>query len=65
MTTRKDDNEKYKWIVIIGTGLFLIWGFAAFEEKVNDYSKVLGFIVGPILMYLIYKIMKLIWPDLW
>jgi len=61
----KDNNEQYKLIVIIGTGLFLLWGFAAFQEKVSDYSSVLGWIVGPILMYLIYKIMKAIWPDLW
>jgi hypothetical protein len=61
----KDNNDQYKLIVIIGTGLFLLWGFAAFQEKVSDYSSVLGWIVGPILMYLIYKIMKAIWPDLW
>ncbi len=61
----KDNNEKYKWIVIIGTGLFLLWGFAAFQEKVSEYSSVLGWIVGPILMFFIYKIMKAIWPDLW
>jgi hypothetical protein len=61
----KDNNEQYKLIVIIGTGLFLLWGFAAFQEKVSGFSSVLGWIVGPILMYLIYKIMKAIWPDLW
>jgi len=61
----KDNNEQYKLIVIIGTGLFLLWGFAAFQEKVSEFSSVLGWIVGPILMYLIYKIMKAIWPDLW
>ena len=60
----KDNNEQYKLIVIIGTGLFLLWGFASFQEKVNDVSIILGIIVGPILMYLIYKIMKAIWPDL-
>ena len=61
----KDNNDQYKLIVIVGTGLFLLWGFAAFQEKVSNYSSVLGWIVGPILMYLIYKIMKAIWPDLW
>jgi hypothetical protein len=65
MAGQKDDNGIYKLIVIIGTGLFLLWGFATFQEKVSDYSKIIGFIIGPILMYLIYKIMKSIWPDLW
>lgn len=63
--SEKDNNEQYKWIVIIGTGLFLLFGFAAFQEKVSDYSSILGWIVGPILMFFIYKIMKAIWPDLW
>lgn len=62
---RNDDNEKYKFIVIIGTGIFLIWCFSVFREKVDGYSSILGIIVVPILIYLIYKIMKAIWPDLW
>jgi len=61
----KDDNEKYKLIVIIGTGLFLLWAFASFLEEVMEFSSILGWIIGPVLMYLIYKIMKAIWPDLW
>jgi len=65
MSEKKDDNEKYKLIVIIGTGLFLLWVVVTFFEKVNEYSTVLGFIVAPILLYLIYKIMTAIWPDLW
>lgn len=63
--SEKDNNEQYKWIVIIGTGLFLLFGFAAFQEKVSDYSSILGWVVGPILIFFIYKIMKAIWPDLW
>jgi len=65
MAEQKGDNEVYKLIVIIGTALFLLWAFASFQQKIYDYSKVLGYIVGPILMYLIYKIIKSIWPDLW
>jgi len=61
----KDGNEKYKLIVIIGTGLFLLWAFASFQEEVMEFSSILGWIIGPVLMYLIYKIMKAIWPDLW
>ena len=63
--SEKDNNEQYKWIIIIGTGLFLLFGFAAFQEKVSDYSSILGWVVGPILIFFIYKIMKAIWPDLW
>lgn len=60
----KDDNEKYKLIVIVGTALFLLWAFGSFQEKVSNFSSIVGWIIGPILMYLIYKIIKIIWPDL-
>jgi hypothetical protein len=63
--SQNDNNEKYKLIVIVGTGMFLLWGFAAVQDKVSDYSTILGWIVGPILIYFIYKIMKAIWPDIW
>ncbi len=65
MADQKNNNDGYKMIVIIGTGLFLLWGFASLQQKILDNSKVLGYIVGPIFMYFIYKIMKTIWPDLW
>lgn len=61
----KDNNEMYKVLVIIGTGLFLLWAFASFQEEVSKFSSILGLIIGPILMFLIYKIIKVIWPDFW
>lgn len=58
-----DDNDKYKLIVVVGTGLFLLWVAASFQQQVSELSVVLGFIVGPILMYLLYKTMKAIFSD--
>ena len=60
----KEDNSIYKLIVIVATGLLIVWFFGAIEVKLAGYSAVLGFIVGPILIYATYKIMKGIWPDL-
>ena len=60
----KEDNSIYKLIVIIATGLLILWYFAKIESAVSDYSIILGFIAGPVLLYLGYRIMKAIWPDL-
>ena len=62
---KNNNNEMYKFIVIIGVGVFLLWKFAAFQSEVSEFSSVLGWIVGPILMYLLYKIIKTIWPEIW
>lgn len=64
MSNNKDNNEKYKLIVIAATGFFLLWIFADFQEKIFDYSDVLGFIIGPIFIFIIIIIMRAIWPEL-
>jgi hypothetical protein len=59
------DNGIYKLIVIIGVILVLLWGFASMQQDISDSSGFLGFIVGPIFIYFIYKIIKFVWPDFW
>jgi hypothetical protein len=57
------ENEQYKLIVIFGTALLLIFGSASIYYKVREYSPVVAFFVGPLLLFLSYKLMKAIWPN--
>lgn len=57
------NNDQYRLIVIIGAVAFLLWGAAEFQQKIHEFSKILGFIAGPIFLYLIYKTIKAIWPN--
>ena len=61
----KGDNEKYRNIVIIGTIVFLVWISNQLYDKVSNISSFIGWIVGLVLIYLIYIIIKGIWPDFW
>jgi hypothetical protein len=53
-----EENESYKWIVIIGTGIFLFWATLIVHKKASEYSEILGGLTVPILMYFYYKIMS-------
>lgn len=62
--SERNENEQYKLIVIFSTALLLLFGCAAIYHYLRDFSKVVGFIASPVLLYLAYRVMKIIWPEL-
>lgn len=65
MTENRNQNEDYKIAVILGVIVFLLWIDKTILELIWGNSKILGFIAAPILLWLVYKIIKAIWPDWW
>jgi hypothetical protein len=63
--SEENNDGTYKLIVIIGTIWFLGYNLYPIVEKIIGDSFPLSLVVSWIVVFLIYRITKFIWPDLW